>query len=81
MNVKIEYWNNGNVQIEKHLKSGIHKWFYPNGVLGTNTTRIKDQIHGIGQYWYYKGGRDDIRQFKNNVEHGPKIVFEYDDEN
>ena len=78
---KREYYENGQLQCEWPMlngeRHGIQKWWWDNGNIQYIYLRVNGQVQGIIQYWNYHGTIDLIRKYKNNNQHGPKIIFKY----
>jgi len=59
------------------MKKETRTSYYPSGNKMFEDTYINDKIHGLGIWWHSNGGKWDEATYKNNIEHGTRIVFNY----
>jgi antitoxin component YwqK of YwqJK toxin-antitoxin module len=79
-----EYWDNGQLLKEYSLLNnrihGQYKAYYENGKINYIYDCKKDLLYGISQFWFNndENSRKFIRQWKNNINNGLEIDFNYE---
>ena len=79
--IETSYHPNGQLYYEWPMlngrSQGIQKRWWDNGNIRYIYPCLNGQAQGMDQIWNRNGIRVLIRQYKNNNQHGPRIIFKY----
>jgi len=59
------------------MKEEIRKGYWSNGQLRCETPYVNEKIHGFLKAWHSNGELGYKISYKNNLQHGAKVGFQY----